>query len=51
MQKTRNTQNLMAVRERERERESYTLKNKSAVWFIILKSANLKNVKETRLNL
>ena len=49
MQKIRNTKSLEAVR--ERERESYTLINKSAVLFSIIKNVNLSNIKETRLNL
>lgn len=49
MQKIRNTKSLKAVR--ERERESYTLINKSAVLFSIIKNVNLSNIKETRLNL
>ena len=44
-------ESLKTVRERERERESYTLINKSAVLFSILKNVNLSNIKETRLNL
>ena len=51
MQKIRNTESLKSVRERERERESYTLINKSAVLFSVLKNINLSNIKETRLNL
>ena len=45
MQKTKTVKNLMDVR------ESYTLNNKSAVLFIILKNANLNINKKTRLNL
>ena len=45
MQKIRNTESLKAVR------ESYTLINKSAVLFSVLKNINLSNIKETRLNL
>ena len=49
MQKMRKAENLMDVR--EGERESYTLINKSAVLFSVLKNVNLSNIKETRLNL
>jgi len=45
MQKTRNTKSLKAVRER------YTLINKSAVLFCILKNVNLSNIKDTGLSL
>lgn len=45
MQKTRKAKKLMGVR------ESYTLINKSAVLFSIIKNVNLSNIKETRLNL
>ena len=45
MQKIRDTKSLKSVR------ESYTLINKSAVLFCILKNVNLSNIKETRLNL
>ena len=51
MQKIRNTKSLKAVRERERERESYTLINKSAVLFSIIKNVNLSNIKDTGLSL
>lgn len=47
MQKIRDTKSLKSVR----ERESYTLINKSAVLFSIIKNVNLSNIKETRLNL
>ena len=49
MQKKKIAKKLKVVR--ERERESYTLINKSAVLFSIIKNVNLSNIKETRLNL
>ena len=49
MQKIRDTKSLKSVR--ERERESYTLINKSAVLFSILKNIISSNIKETGLNL
>ena len=47
MQKIRDTKSLKSVR----ERESYTLINKSAVLFSILKNIISSNIKETGLNL
>lgn len=49
MQKIKRAESLMVVR--ERKRESYTLINKSAVLFSVLKNINSSNIKETRLNL
>ena len=54
MQMIRENKSLVAVRERERERESYTLNNKSEVLFESQKNSDKYidiNINKTRLNL